>query len=1006
MTEALEAVRQLVKDFKENEAFYHSPEYPESRARQDFIDKFFTALGWDVTHTVQKNPHAQEVQIENRVATGTSQRRADYAFHIAPNFHDVKFFAEAKKPTRNLFNADYYYQTIRYGWNTGTPLAVLTDFEELHIIDCRYKPDIATVLDRQVMAFRYEQYADEEQFAKIFYLIGRDEVAKNSLEKYVKNFLEPPWREGKRGKFKRRYEQVDEAFLGELDGFRETLAKAFKKANQDLEGEDLTEAVQRTIDRLVFIRFLEDKGIEEKEIVKFGSQTTPFPINREHPSSERRGRGVVSEAIQDWGRGVSPVPSVIAAMQKPAWSGFLALCKRLEPKYNGLVFKPHRILESKEFHPPDDNQFAGICGKLADPSSPYDFNQIPISILGSIYERFLGKVVHATAKRVSIEEKPEVRKAGGVYYTPQYIVRYIVNETVGKLIQDKTPKEISAMAFADIACGSGSFLIEVYSRLLAYHVQWYVSHPEQIREGDTYDQDGKLYLTLKKKKEILLNNVYGVDIDSQATEVTQLSLYLKLLEDVSLRDAHQYGMFKETILPDLQQNIVSGNSLIGTDILGGNLFDDGSAHMLKPMDFVAAFPNVMKRGGFDAVVGNPPYLGGREWKKENGRQYSYFVDKYAVAEYQFDMYVLFLERGVRLLKSRGSLGFITPNTWLNNQSNLKLREFILDSCKILSITDYSRVRVFRQAVVLPIIVVLKREDAENHRVDIKIPSDGDVKLSRTISQNLWKEDQLKIVNIDLNEIDALIKSRIEVGKNRLDSLSQVKFGIKLYETGKGTPPQRASDAVIHAFESRAKLDETSRRYLEGKDINRYQINWQQRWLKYGPNLAAPRDPILFEGDRLLLRRIVGDRLIGTCTNDDFVTSQLLQIVKPFDPQLTKYLLGILNSSLIAFYFRKKYNRQDETFPEIRIYELSAMPIRTIDFNDPADKARHDAIVKLVERMLAMKKELAAVKNDGDEARLELHCAALDREIDQAVYELYGLTEEEIRIVEGESKTQA
>ena len=380
MQQAFQAIKRLVADFKAQEAAYLSPQYQEQQVREDFINKFFAALGWDVTHERQKNPYEQEVHIENRVKmAGSSQRRADYAFFLSPNFRDPKFFVEAKKPSRNLANADDYFQAIRYGWNAKTPLVVLTDFEEFHILDCRFKPNINEALSRKVESFHYSDYAVEDKFARIHYLFSREAVAGGSIEKRAAELPKPRGKTGQKGLFKGVLKAVDEAFLEELDEYRITLAKAFKKANEKLEGEELTEAVQRVIDRLVFIRFLEDKGIEEKAIVGLKGQ-------------------------------------------KSAWRAFVSLCKRYEPKYNGLVFKSNRILDNNVFEPSEDKLFAEICEELADPASPYDFNQIPISILGSIYERFLGKVVHCTDKRVKVEEKPEVRKAGGVYYTPTYIV--------------------------------------------------------------------------------------------------------------------------------------------------------------------------------------------------------------------------------------------------------------------------------------------------------------------------------------------------------------------------------------------------------------------------------------------------------------------------------------------------------------------------------------------------------------------------------------------------------
>ena len=244
----------------------------------------------------------------------------------------------------------------------------------------------------------------------------------------------------------------------------------------------------------------------------------------------------------------------------------------LDAKYNGVVFKKS-LIDTRNIIEPDDKTFSAICDELSHENTPYNFDAIPIHILGSIYERFLGKVVHATDKRATIEEKPEVRKAGGVYYTPQYIVNYIVENTVGKLIEGKTPKQIAKMRFADIACGSGSFLITVFETLLDYHKQYYQQNPEQAKKDGCILYEGAYRLSLKQKQEILTNNIYGVDIDQQAVEVTQLSLYLKLLEDETTATANDtWVLFKEQLLPDLNKNIVCGNSLIGTDILDLTLF--------------------------------------------------------------------------------------------------------------------------------------------------------------------------------------------------------------------------------------------------------------------------------------------------------------------------------------------------------------------------------------------------------------------------------------------------
>ncbi len=376
---AFARVKELAEDFADNEQSYLEPKYSESQARLDFIDKFWMALGWDVSHEREKNPYQQEVKVERGVAVSNRLKKADYAFFAAPNFRDVKFYVEAKKPSRNLDNADDYFQTIRYGWSSNTPLAVLTDFEQFRLIDCRYKPNIKTAENFALKKFSYTEYADEAKFREIYHLFSREAVISGSLEEYA-NSLPKRGRGAKQGRLFAVGVQksVDESFLDDLDAYRAELAKAFKNKNAELDGEELTEAVTRTIDRLVFIRFLEDKLIEPDTMMdKFDS-----------------------------------------------WSDFVRASAKLNSFYNGIIFKPH-FIDSPDFKP-DDKVFADICGELSDKNTPYYFGNIPAHLLGSVYERFLGKVIVATDKRATVQEKPEVRKAGGVYYTPEYIVNNVL----------------------------------------------------------------------------------------------------------------------------------------------------------------------------------------------------------------------------------------------------------------------------------------------------------------------------------------------------------------------------------------------------------------------------------------------------------------------------------------------------------------------------------------------------------------------------------------------------
>ncbi|MCX6829637.1 MAG: type I restriction enzyme HsdR N-terminal domain-containing protein [candidate division Zixibacteria bacterium] len=259
---AFEKIAVLVKDFERNESHYRSSNYTESQARKDFIDKFWMALGWDVNHDRQSNPYEQEVKVERGVAMAAGQRRADYAFYLAPNFHDVRFYVEAKKPSVDIGTKENHFQLIRYGWNSNTPLAVLTDFEHFNVLDCRYRPDMETALNRIYKKFHYSDYANHEKFGEIYWLFSREAVADGSIEKRAKELPKPRGKAIQRGLFPGGYQSIDESFLAELDEYRKDLARTFKNKNPELSSETLTELTQRTLDRLVFLRFLEDKGIE------------------------------------------------------------------------------------------------------------------------------------------------------------------------------------------------------------------------------------------------------------------------------------------------------------------------------------------------------------------------------------------------------------------------------------------------------------------------------------------------------------------------------------------------------------------------------------------------------------------------------------------------------------------------------------------------------------------------------------------------------------------------
>jgi Alw26I/Eco31I/Esp3I family type II restriction m6 adenine DNA methyltransferase len=1031
---AFAKVKQLVADFRANEKFYLSADYQEQEARHDFIDKFWLALGWDVNHETQKNPFEQEVKVERGLSlsasTGerdgvrcrSSQRRADYAFYLAPNFRDVKFYVEAKKPHGDIATADNYFQTLRYGWSSSTPVAVLHDFAQFEILDCRYRPHIDTALGQNLRKYHLSQYEDSEKFAEIYWLFSREAVANGSLEKFAATLPKKRGRSVQRGLIGTADQTIDDAFLEELDQFRDELARAFKNHNPKLDGDTLTELTQRTLDRLVFLRFLEDKHIEpQNRIAYFGDKGS-------------------------------------------AWQDFIAESRRLDGIYNGIVYKKHEILDAPGFKL-DDDAFSGVCERLSHLNSPYDFNAIPIHILGSIYERFLGKVIVTTHKRARLEEKPEVRKAGGVYYTPEYIVRYIVENTVGKLIAGKSPGQIAEMRFADIACGSGSFLLGVYDLLIRHHTKFYNENPGKAKKGDVVERDDGLHLSLQKKREILLANIYGVDIDPQAVEVAQLSLYLKLLADETPGSARNYQLeFHETLLPTLNKNIVCGNSLIGTDILTGQLFASDEEKKLNPMDFEQRFPHIFSRGrgnesgslretatpldfnlpgvplhgafsykkkkmpkvappaasefegGFDAIVGNPPYdvmekaRGESSWPHYVLAGYGKQKSNYKSAlGGKLNLFRFFVVRMLELVRSGGRVGMIIPMAMLADISCAATRRHLLfNTQNILADCfpqkDNASRRVFLDAKLSTAVITgtkSKTMPASDAQIQVKVyPWNKFEDESRECLLRFPDFSQLDPVNTPVPFVDT---NQWAVCQKLLGLSSVVRLGeVSDFTVTRGEINQTIFREFISDNSSHARL-------LKGVEVARYGFNkelqqghreWfdEKRFLK--SNSAKP----CVNERRIATQRITGVdeklRIVATEMKPPayFADSTNSIVIRKGSPYRLEYLLGLLNSKLFQWRFKLTSSNNN-----VGTNELESMPFCKINFDDPVDKAKHDRMVVLVEQMLAARKQLTGAQSDKDKDFYTNRCDGLDRQIDALVYDLYALTPAEIKIVEGAAK---
>ena len=653
------------------------PEVTEADIRQSFIDPFFESLGWDVHNREQAALRLREVIPEEGLEVDGQQKTPDYTFRMGQT---VDFFVEAKKCAVDI-NADAAsaYQIRRYGWSGRLAVSILTSFAQFAEYDCTQRPRPGDKVGHARVRFaEYKEYPD--RWRELWDVFSREAVRSGAFDRYTAS------KRGKRGT-----SEVDSEFLKEIDGWRDVLARNIAIRNPQLSHGDLNRAVQMIIDRVVFLRMAEDRRLEPyQQLLKLCD-----------------GDDVYRRFVETH-------------------------CRRADERYNSGLFhfrkeaqageEPDRITPGLVI---DDRVFRPILQSLYfEHGSPYDFRLLPVEILGTVYERFLGKVIHLSGgHRAKVEEKPEVRKAGGVYYTPARIVSYIVEHSVGKRIRARSPVQLTGLRngkrpfrVLDMACGSGSFLLGAYQCLLDHYFDWYVEHEPNKHRNAVYKdaRSGQWRLTIEEKKRILTTHVFGVDIDPQAVEVSKLSLLLKVLEGES-EESLRLGLlpFSDRALPNLAQNIKCGNSLVGPDYFAGRLIpDETEVRRINVFDWEQGFPIAMKDGGFDCIIGNPPWLMAGYYM---GEEVNYVREGYRTAQGKFDLYYVFIERALSLAKGDGDVGMIVPNKFFHTKSAAELRGLLSERKCLREVVDFGDQRLFQGATNYSCLLFLSQGAARSVR---------------------------------------------------------------------------------------------------------------------------------------------------------------------------------------------------------------------------------------------------------------------------------------------------
>ena len=979
---------------------------------EEFQGEFLNDIFSLILGAINKSSGNDEWNLQRESKTRIDGQKADgvIGFFDINGKDDVRAVIELKGPTISLD------QRQKRSGDTRTPVeqafnyapkygkncqwVIVSNYKEIRL----YRSNDMTEYE----VFFLENLKDDLEFQKFIYILSFEALvgtvnkkakALELSEEYQKNQIE-----------------IEKKFYNEYRNIRLHIFENMKENNPETDENTLLEKVQKLLDRFLFICFCEDKGLLEKDffntILKkgkdFGSIFDIFKV------------------FCNWINLGNPKENI--------------------SHFNGGLFKNDDVLNSLNI---DDKVFEELK-KISD----YDFDSdLNVNILGHIFEQSISDI-EELKKSISGEEfdqKKSKRKKDGIFYTPQYITKYIVENSIKNWLDDKRKelgeddlpilnekdyifdiakknytknyrkhiefwqqyrKAVRNIKIIDPACGSGAFLITAFEFLLNYN---------KYLDDKIFDLVGTSDLFSDRTKEILQNNIFGVDLNKESVEITKLSLWLKTAD-------------KNKTLASLENNIKCGNSLIDDPEIAGDL----------AFNWEKEFPEIFANGGFDIVVGNPPY--GVNFDDKT-KKYLLEFDK-LVPDYEIYIYFISLYR--KILKNNGYLSYIFPNTFLSTLFGKKYRENLFNTITVKEIIDLSNDNTFVDASVRTIIFSFKN-----------ILENSDIKFLKTRDKTFYSfKDYLKnevMENIEniaslffQNKKEKEIISKIK-NNQKLADFFEVSQGLIPYDKYRGHDEYTIKNRIWH---SNVKKDETYKKELKGEDVKQYLLNWNNElWISYGEWLAAPRERKFFVNKRILIREITKDKLFACYTEEEFYnTPSLINVINEKDILELKYILTIVNSKLLGWYHNKTSPKANKgLFPKILVNDVRNLPLVNIPlekqqpFIEKADKMLFlnkelQDLSQKFQRMLLRKfdleklstklqewylldfsdfiKELKRLKvklslsqeSEWEEYFLEEKSKAIavdseikntDKEIDSMVYRLYDLTDEEIKIIEEE-----
>jgi len=1005
--ECREQLKVLVDAFGNGYEDYKKGAYSEAQVRIDFLNPLLKSFGWDVDNEARKTQLYREVIQEESIDVEEedkiTKKNPDYTLK---QFRQRSLFVEAKKVSINITTEKApAFQTRRYGWSANLPFSVLTNFEHLVFYDCTVKPELEDLASHnRYKSFQYTDFLDN--LDELYSLLSFEAIKSGSLDRIDTGEL-------------RGEETFDNHFLNQIENWREVLAENLVENNAGLSQDDINFLIQRMINKIIFLRICEDREIEKYETLKNIS----------------------------------------------TYDELKELFVASDDKYNSGLFSFIEDDLAQQITI-DDQTLINIFDELYYPVSPYDFSVIDSDILSQIYEQYLGNKIELAADySISIVQEPEVVASNGVVPTPKRIVKQIVSETLDNLYAESTFKDSLEFRIADICCGSGTFLLSVFDYILHYREAYYLAQEEVENDCLTELSEGQFSLSLSEKHSILTDNVFGVDINPYAVEVAHFSLLLRLIENENAVTIQSFlDSTGQKVLPNLDDNIKCGNSLLDDDYFDFNKDAEDNDELLfkiNPFNWEDEFPFLEDTNGFNAIVGNPPYVRIQNFVKYSPEEIEYYRSKQSPYTYSkkdlFDKYYLFIERAINLLCDSGRVGYIVPHKFFIVKGGKKLRAYITSSTSLDRIIHFGVTQLFPNRSTYTAIVVFVKAEKENldfSRIDNLAPNDI-FQTAPVITYLNTNFDAAPWVFVSENA-DKLFQRIISKGTLPLKAVAEIPVGLQTsadpiyiftptkddathfyfskddteYKVEKGICKPSLYDVSFGSFETVSANGQMIFPYTIAGDtatviseadfkkdypdcwayLNLFKDKLEKRsingknpkWYQYGRSQSLTKfhstDKIVFPVLSQAPSYIIDE------SNFQFTgggNGPYYSITSNSDYSIY-YLAGLLTHPVLEAMVKSRASEFRGEYYSHGKQFIENLPIKEIDFTDKDQKNAHNAIVKNVMSIIKAKESLNGIKVYAKKRIIQRKINRLYNNLFNQIDALYGFTQDDIDCITGDN----